>query len=56
LHRWQKALDPAIHKGKWTPDEDKRLLLAYKASEGSNIWSNVLTSDVIRCRLDSDDE
>lgn len=26
LHRWQKVLNPDVHKGPWTPDEDEAIL------------------------------
>lgn len=40
LHRYTKALNPAIRKGKWTVEEDNRLSLAV-FYYGSGSWSKV---------------
>lgn len=26
LHRWQKVLNPDVHKGPWTPEEDDAIM------------------------------
>jgi len=31
LHRWMKTLNPAIKRGRWSTDEDKRLIMAVHA-------------------------
>ncbi|KAL9642120.1 hypothetical protein ABK040_007125 [Willaertia magna] len=36
LHRWLKTLDPKIKKGKWTVEEDKRLIMAVHAYPPNN--------------------
>lgn len=37
--RWVSSLDPNLKKGKWTPEEDQKLLLAYQKHGAS--WQNV---------------
>uniref|UniRef100_A0A7S2RQP0 Uncharacterized protein n=1 Tax=Mucochytrium quahogii TaxID=96639 RepID=A0A7S2RQP0_9STRA len=39
LQRWRKALDPAVVKGHWTPDEDTKLLLL--VAENPKNWGHV---------------
>ncbi|KAF0977166.1 hypothetical protein FDP41_003819 [Naegleria fowleri] len=36
LHRWMKTLNPAIKRGRWTTEEDKRLYLAVHAYPPNN--------------------
>ncbi|KAG2387312.1 hypothetical protein C9374_001644 [Naegleria lovaniensis] len=36
LHRWMKTLNPAIKRGRWTVEEDKRLYLAVHAYPPNN--------------------
>ncbi|EFC50340.1 myb transcription factor [Naegleria gruberi] len=36
LHRWMKTLNPAIKRGRWTVEEDKRLLMAVNAYPSNN--------------------
>eukprot|EP01089_Gocevia_fonbrunei_P019137 TRINITY_DN6675_c0_g2_i3.p1 TRINITY_DN6675_c0_g2~~TRINITY_DN6675_c0_g2_i3.p1 ORF type:complete len:317 (+),score=95.79 TRINITY_DN6675_c0_g2_i3:144-953(+) len=40
LHRWQKTLNPNIHRGRWSADEDMKLTLAVKAY-GSKNWIKI---------------
>ena len=39
LHRWQKSINPAIRRARWTPPEDDRLRDAVRLY-GHN-WANV---------------
>ena len=38
LHRWQKVLNPALHKGPWTRDEDD-VILRLVAVHGPKNWT-----------------
>src|SRR3989338_1936219 len=49
LHRWQKTLDPNIHRGRWSLEEDIRLALAVSAF-GLKKWHEV--SEYIPGRTD----
>lgn len=39
-HRWQKVLDPSLHKGAWSPEEDERLVEAVGVL-GEGHWSKI---------------
>jgi hypothetical protein len=41
--RWEKCLDPNIHKGPFTPDEDQ-LIVNYVAQNGPRCWPRVTTA------------
>jgi hypothetical protein len=38
--RWEKCLDPAIHKGPFTPDEDQ-LIINFVAQNGPRTWPQI---------------
>jgi hypothetical protein len=40
LHRWQKVLDPALVKGPWTEEEDKKVIELVE-KHGPEKWSNI---------------
>lgn len=40
LHRWQKVLDPALVKGPWTEEEDKKVIELVE-KYGPEKWSYI---------------
>jgi hypothetical protein len=53
LHRYKKALDPTIRRGKWTPDEDRMLEKAvqvYGCKNWSKIQQHVPGRTDVQCR------
>ena len=41
LHRWEKAIDPKIKRGRWSAEEDEMLRRAVEANGGSGNWSRI---------------
>mmetsp|Transcript_15997 Transcript_15997/g.23735 ORF Transcript_15997/g.23735 Transcript_15997/m.23735 type:complete len:476 (+) Transcript_15997:300-1727(+) len=39
-HRWQKVLNPSVHKGPWTPEEDQKVVEVVNAF-GARKWTKV---------------
>ena len=53
LHRWQKAVDPTIKKGRWTPKEDQELrsaILLFGTNNWINISKHVFRKTDVQCR------
>jgi hypothetical protein len=43
LHRWEKALNPVIKRGRWTAEEDELLREAVQMNNGPGNWTRIKT-------------